>query len=160
MRRWWMSWRSSRRRMPRNPIMRSSRPCVLEWRRSPNAVLLCASSPYARRGELWETHRKYFGRDGNILIWQAPTRVMNPTVPQTVIDAALERDMSSAQSEFLAQFRTDIEAYIDRDAVLACLDPNIRERAPRQGVTYSAFVDPAVWVGFHAVTTMHRFETG
>jgi len=29
----------------------------------PGAMLLCASSPYARRGALWEAHRKHFGRD-------------------------------------------------------------------------------------------------
>jgi hypothetical protein len=53
----------------------------------PNAMLLCASSPYARRGALWDAHRRHFGKDGDpILVWQAPTRTMNPTVPQSIID--------------------------------------------------------------------------
>ena len=72
----------------------------------PNAMLLCASSPYARRGALWDAHRKHFGKDASpILVWQAPTRTMNPTVPQRVIDEATERDPASASSEYLAQFR-------------------------------------------------------
>src|SRR5438445_1148349 len=50
----------------------------------PGAMLLCASSPYARRGALWETYRKYHGQDGPILVWQAPSRAMNPTVPQSL----------------------------------------------------------------------------
>jgi hypothetical protein len=29
----------------------------------PGAVLLCASSPYARKGELWNAHRRHFGKD-------------------------------------------------------------------------------------------------
>jgi hypothetical protein len=29
----------------------------------PDALLLCASSPYARRGALWEAYRKHFGQD-------------------------------------------------------------------------------------------------
>jgi hypothetical protein len=109
----------------------------------PNSILLCASSPYARRGELWEAHRKYFGKQGNILIWQAPTRLMNPTVPQRVIDEAMERDPSSAQSEYFANFRTDIEAYVSREAVLACVSEHVLERPPVNGIVYRCFVDPA-----------------
>jgi hypothetical protein len=57
------------------------------------AMLLCASSPYSRRGALWDAHRRHYGRDDDpILVWQAPTREMNPTVPQRVIDDAAERD--------------------------------------------------------------------
>src|SRR5262249_8162598 len=63
----------------------------------PNAMLLCASSPYARRGALWDAWRKHYGKDNDpILIWRAATRVMNPTVGQHVIDAAAEQDPSSA----------------------------------------------------------------
>jgi len=44
----------------------------------PGAMLLCASSPYARRGALWDAHRKHYGKDGDpILVWQAATREMN-----------------------------------------------------------------------------------
>ena len=46
----------------------------------PGAMLLVRSSPYARRGALWDAHRRHFGKDGDpILVWQAPTRTMNPT---------------------------------------------------------------------------------
>jgi hypothetical protein len=57
----------------------------------PGAKLLCASSPNARRGALWEAYQKWFGKDdAPVLIWQAETRVMNPSVPQRVIDDAYE----------------------------------------------------------------------
>src|SRR6478609_3225392 len=29
----------------------------------PTAMLLCASSPYARRGALWQAHREHYGKD-------------------------------------------------------------------------------------------------
>ena len=39
----------------------------------PGAIMLCASSPYARKGALWEAYRRHFGKDGDpILVWQAP----------------------------------------------------------------------------------------
>lgn len=110
----------------------------------PGAMLLCASSPYARRGALWDAWRKHHGRDGDpVLVWQADTRTMNPTVPQRVIDEATERDPASAASEFGAQFRTDIESFVSREAVDACVALGVRERAPLVRTRYAAFVDPS-----------------
>jgi hypothetical protein len=110
----------------------------------PNAMLLCASAPYARRGALWDAHRRHFGKDGDpTLVWQAPTREMNPTVPQPVIDEAMERDPASAAAEYGAQFRSDVESFVNREAVEACVSVGVRERPPLSGVTYSAFVDPS-----------------
>lgn len=63
----------------------------------PGATLICASSPYARKGELFEAHQRYHGKDdAPVLVWQAETKAMNPMVPQEVIDSAYERDPASA----------------------------------------------------------------
>ena len=110
----------------------------------PNAMMLCASSPYARKGALWDAHRRHFGKDGDpILVWQADTRTMNPTVAQRVVDEAMDRDPASAAAEYLAQFRSDIESYISRDALEACVTLGCRERPPVSGTQYSGFVDPS-----------------
>lgn len=109
----------------------------------PNAMLLCASSPYARRGALYDAYRRHHGIDGDpVLVWRAPTRDMNPTVPQRVIDEALERDSASAAAEYFAEFRTDIESWVSREAVEGCVVAGLRERAP-VGYEYRAFVDPS-----------------
>jgi hypothetical protein len=109
----------------------------------PGAILLCASSPYARRGALWDAHRKHFAKDGDpILVWQSDTRTMNGSVPQALIDQHLADDPARAGAEWLAQFRTDIEAFIAREAVEACVTPGVRERPPR-GTFYHGFVDPS-----------------
>ena len=107
----------------------------------PNAMLLCASSPYARRGELWEAYDRYYAKDGPILVWQASTRTMNATVPQSFIDAEYEKDPVSAEAEFGAQFRTDIESYVSREALEDCTEWGAHERGPLNGVKYNAFVD-------------------
>jgi hypothetical protein len=109
----------------------------------PNAMLLCASSPYARRGALWEAHRRYFGKAGPILVWQAATLTMNPTVPRRVIEEATERDPASAAAEYGAQFRTDVEQLLTREAVEACISHGVRERPRISGQRYYAFVDPS-----------------
>jgi hypothetical protein len=110
----------------------------------PNAMLLCASSPYARRGALWDAYRRHYGKDGDpILVWKAATRIMNPTVGQSVIDAATEADPISAASEWGAEYRSDIESFIAREAVEACISYDTRERAPMERARYFAFVDPS-----------------
>jgi hypothetical protein len=110
----------------------------------PNAMLLCASSPYARRGELWQAHRKHFGKERDpILVWQAPTLTMNPTIPRRVIEEATERDPASAAAEYGAQFRTDVEQLLTREAVEACISPGVRERPRISRQRYYGFVDPS-----------------
>jgi hypothetical protein len=68
---------------------------------------------------------------------------MNPTVAQRVIDEAMERDPSSAAAEYLAQFRTDVEAFVTREAIDACVALDVRERAPIERTRYFGFVDPS-----------------
>jgi hypothetical protein len=68
---------------------------------------------------------------------------MNPTVPQRAIDEATERDPASASAEYLAQFRSDVEIFVSREAVEACVTPGCFERRPVYGARYSAFVDPS-----------------
>jgi hypothetical protein len=110
----------------------------------PGAMLLCASSPYARRGALWDAHRRHFGVEGDpVLVWQADTRTMNPTVPQSIIDNAKERDPASAAAEYGAEFRSDIEGLMSREAVEACVSIGVRERGPLSEVSYVAFTDPS-----------------
>ena len=109
----------------------------------PGSMLLCASSPYARRGALWEAYHKHFGQAEGPLVWQASTRRMNPTVTQAYIDGEYEKDAVSAGGEFGAQFRTDIESYISREAVEAATDWGVLERGAIDGRRYAAFVDPS-----------------
>jgi hypothetical protein len=110
----------------------------------PGAMLLCASSPYARRGALWTAYRKHFGQEGSALIWKAPTRVMNATVAQAIVDEAMELDPAHAAAEYLAEFRADIESYITREVVDGAIIPGRHELPPMNGgVVYTGFVDPS-----------------
>ena len=107
--------------------------------------LFMISSPYARRGELWRTFQKHFGPNGDplILVAHGASRVFNPTLPQSVVDRAMERDPASAAAEYGANFRTDVEGFISVEAVRACVSTNVRERAPLRSVSYVGFVDPS-----------------
>jgi hypothetical protein len=103
------------------------------------------SSPYARRGELWNLYSRHYGPNGDpsILVAQAPSRTMNPSLPQSVVDRAMERDVASASAEYGAQFRSDLEAFVSLEAVRACVSVNILERPPEHKHSYVAFTDPS-----------------
>jgi hypothetical protein len=110
----------------------------------PRALMLKASSPYSRRGALWNDHRKHFGKDDSpILLWQADTRTMNPSIPAAFIEEAYENDPSAAAAEYGALFRSDIEAFISREAVEAAVVERRHEVAPATGIKYFGFTDPS-----------------
>jgi hypothetical protein len=108
-------------------------------------LLAMISSPHAKRGELFNLYRKHYGAAGDplILVAQAPTRTMNPSLPVGVITRANERDPVAAAAEYGAQFRSDISGFIDREIVLANTMTGIREIPPAPGIVYKSFVDPS-----------------
>jgi hypothetical protein len=119
----------------------------------PGALLLAISSPYARRGELWRAYERHFGKDGDVLVWQAPTRAMHPAVPQELIDAAAVEDESSALAEYGAQFRRDVESFVSREAVEAAVIGDRAELPPdRHRHEYLGFVDAAGGSGQDSMT--------
>ena len=111
----------------------------------PGALLLVASSPYARRGPLYDAYRRYYGKDGSVLVWKAPTWIMNPALPRDseVIADAFEADPANAAAEFGAEFRRDIETYVAREVIEAAISPGRFELPPASGVRYSAACDPS-----------------
>jgi hypothetical protein len=110
----------------------------------PNAMMLIASSPYARRGVLWEAHKKHFAKDGNsVLVWQADTKTMNPSISDEFIQSEYEKDSSSAAAEYGAQFRKDIEAFLSLEAIQDCVVPGQRELPYVNGTRYFAATDPS-----------------
>jgi hypothetical protein len=133
-------WRNDESANPDKDILAALRPAMATI---PNAMLLCASSPYARRGEMWNAYRRHFGKDSNVLVWKAPTRVMNPSVPQRIIDAAYEDDAASANAEYGAEFRTDVETFISREVVDAAVILGRFELPRTDSAGYIAFVDPS-----------------
>ena len=105
--------------------------------------LVCLSSPYAKRGELWRVYRQHYGEPSPVLVAQAPSRALNPGLPERVVDEVLARDQEAARAEYLGEFRSDVAAFIQRDTVEAATRPSPLELPFDRGQTYSGFVDPA-----------------
>jgi len=108
-----------------------------------NSLVIGISSPYRRAGLLFNKYKEHFGRDSKTLVVKAATRVLNPTIPQAVIDEAMAEDPAAASAEWLAEFRADISAFVSREAVEACVSADVFERSRVAGVAYQAFCDPS-----------------
>jgi hypothetical protein len=104
--------------------------------------LIALSSPYARRGMLWQTYKKQFGKPGRVLVAQAPSRTMNPTLPARVVEDALRDDAARASAEYLAQFRSDIEQFLNVEIIDAATRQKPLILPCADGVRYVAFADP------------------
>jgi Phage integrase family len=110
----------------------------------PGAVLLAISSPYARRGALWEAYRRHYAQDGDpVLVWQSDTRSMNPAVDPALIADAYAADEAAAAAEYGAEFRRDIESFVSREAIDAVVVAGRGELPHVVGRQYVAFVDPS-----------------
>jgi hypothetical protein len=114
----------------------------------PNAMLLASSSPYSRRGSLFEAHKQHFAKDHDpILVVQADTRTVNPVVDEKIVADAFEADPARASAEYGAKFRSDCENYIAREIVEACTPVGRFEIPYRTGPKFAAFVDAAGGAG-------------
>ena len=107
----------------------------------PQSLLLCASSPYGKRGELWNAYQRWYGKPDAPLVWRAGTRDMNPGFRQSIIDNALETDRASAAAEYLASFRDDVSGWASRETIEAAVDRGVLFRPPVPGRRYFCAAD-------------------
>lgn len=138
-------WRSDDSASPDAEVLNALRPGMATV---PDALLLGLSTPYAKRGELYRAVEEFYGQDSpEVLVWNADTRSMNPGVPERTIKRAFEDDPVAAAAEYgqdgRVEFRRDVEAFLDPDAVMAVTATGRRELSPMAGTHYYAFADPS-----------------
>ena len=119
-------------------LIQSVRPALL----TTGGKLLAISTKYAKRGWAYKTWKKNFGNDtGKVLVVDAPSILMNPTLNQSEIDEIVAEDPIANRAEFLNLWREGISAYITREIVEACVVKNRIELLPRFDIKYTAFCD-------------------
>ena len=134
-------WQSENSANPDIEILNALRPALA----TTGGPLICISSPYAKRGALWNAYRKYYGPEGDsrILVVRGPSRTFNPELSQEFVEEQLARDPIANRAEYLAEFRTDVESFIDEEVVRGCISPGVRERKPEYKHSYTCFIDPS-----------------
>ena len=128
-----------------------------------NGILIGISSPYRKAGLLYQKHKDHFGQDSDdVFVVQGASRTFNPSLDEKIIAAASEADPEAALAEWQGEFRADISGFLDDTAIEKCIDySRPLGIPPRQGIHYSAFVDPSG--GRHDAFTLcigHKEGTG
>ena len=128
-------------RNPDTEIFNAMRPALATL----GGPLLVVSSPYGKRGELWNAFKRDYGFDGDpkIVVINAASRRMNPTLSEAIVERAYERDPQAAASEFGGIFRTDVSGFVDFALVDAAVDRGVLVRPPQAGIDYRSACDPS-----------------
>jgi len=136
-------WRDESSASPDEELYRAIKPGLASL---PNSMIVGISSPYRKTGLLYAKFKKHFGRDDDdVLVIRAPTRALNPTIDQAIIDQALEEDPAAAKAEWLSEFRDDIGGWLPLELIEQAVDRNltVRPRATHRTVHYKSFCDPS-----------------
>jgi hypothetical protein len=152
-------WRDE---LTRNPDVEVYQALVPSLATIPGSMLIAISTPYRRSGLLHQKWKDNFGQaDDDVLVVWGPSRVFNPTLPQSVIDDALKRDPAAARAEWEAQWRDDISAYLSRELIESAIDRGVAARPPVEGEAYFAFADPSGGVSdAFSCAVAHREASG
>ena len=108
-----------------------------------DGLLIGFSSPYSKRGLLYEKYRKHDGQCDDVLVVQGATTDFNPTLNTRIIEEALQDDPEAAQAEWLGQFRNDVEAFVSREVIESLMRSSPLELPYDNQYSYFSFVDSA-----------------
>jgi hypothetical protein len=127
-----------------------------------NGMLVGISTPYRKLGLLHQKYRDHYGVDGDdVLVVQGPTATFNVTLAEEVIEAQRQADPAAALSEWDADFRSDISAFLDDELIDRAVEHDRPLELPRvAGVTYQAFADASGGVGGDSYTVCVGHKRG
>jgi hypothetical protein len=148
---WYSDERSAN---PDSEIIGAVRPSLVMTK----GPLICVSTPYARKGTLYETFTKHFGEKGSPkkLVALAPTLTMNSTLTEADLADDYETDPVKARCEFECAWRSDVETFVALEVVRACVDFGIFERPYDWRKSYFGFIDMALGgADSHALAVAH-----
>jgi hypothetical protein len=135
-------WRDETSRKPDEELYRAVTPALASL--APDSMIIGISSPYKRSGLLYKKWKTHFAQEGDVLVIRAPTRVMNPTISQAIIDRELLEDNASARAEYLAEWRDDVTGWLAVETIESAVDTDVTVRPPNMFVnSYVAFCDPS-----------------
>ena len=134
-------------------ILRAVRPAMATF---PNAKMVLASSPYAMSGVLWDTWRDR-KKDREVLVWHAPTALMNPTVGKRFLENEKKRDPDNYRREYEAEFAEAVSAFIPADAIASCVVAGRTSVPPTpRRHRYTAAIDAAFKGDRFTFAVVHR----
>jgi hypothetical protein len=137
-------------------VLRAVRPSMATF---PNAKLVLASSPYAMTGVLWDMWRDR-KKDREVLVWHAPTALMNPAVPERFLANEKRRDPENYRREYEGEFTEAVSAFLPALAIEECVVKGRTEVDPEGDWLYRAAIDAAFKGDRFVLAIAHQNDTG
>ena len=144
-------WRDETSAAPDVEVYRAVLPSLA----TTHGMLVAISTPYRKTGLLHQKYRDHFGVEGNeVLVVQGSSQTFNKTLSNETIATQRAADPTAAGSEWDAEFRADISAFLDDAVIDAAIEYSRPLEVPPAGrfVYYKAACDPAGGVGGDSYT--------
>jgi hypothetical protein len=94
-------------------------------------------------GVVFKLFERHHGAKGakHVLVVQADSRTLNPTLRKQIVQRAFEEDATGASAEYGGEFRAPLTRYIERAVVQRCVEAGVTQRPRLPHVRYVGFVD-------------------
>lgn len=110
----------------------------------PRTRLVKISTPYMKSGVLYHDFVRGFGHDDpDLLVWRAPTTLMNPGIRAERLERERRLDPGRFAREYEAEFGDDVDGFLPSVWVDDAIRTGRYELPYRDGVRYRAAVDPS-----------------
>ncbi len=122
-------------------VIASLKPAMLSI---PGAMEILISSPYTPLGILHKRFQEDWGKDSDdVLVWKAPSLIMNPTLSEAKIAKAIAADPDRARSEYEAEWRIGVASAFDPVLIDQAVRTDPMVIPPQPSVRYRYAVDTA-----------------
>jgi hypothetical protein len=123
-------------------IYRALTPALVTLRKV-GAMIIGISTVHRKAGLLYNKWRQHHGQDGDVLVIRAPSTTFNPSLDPDEIDEDIRDDPARGEAEWLSEWRTDLQDFVDRKVIEACTVPGRHELPYQHGINYFGFADPS-----------------
>lgn len=119
-------------------LIRSIKPSLL----TTHGKLVAVSTKYAPKGWCYSTWKTHFANDSSrILVWDASSRTMNVNLSPEDIQAEIDEDPIGARAEYENEWREDVQDFLPRSTIEACVVNGRKELLYNGANSYVAFAD-------------------
>jgi hypothetical protein len=107
-------------------VVRSLTPAMVQF---PNRKLILLGSPWVKAGVLFERWERR-AESNDRLVLHCPTPLMNPMISAEDLAREEQNDPQNYRREFLAEWLSDVDAFLPETDIAAAVRPGVRERIP------------------------------
>jgi hypothetical protein len=107
-------------------VVRSLTPAMVQFS---NRKLILLGSPWAKAGVLFERWERR-AESADRLVLHCPTPLMNPLISAEDLAREEQNDPQNYRREFLAEWLSDIDAFLPESDIAAAVRSGVRERPP------------------------------